>query len=175
MSRTFGLKLPSKYLNRDEHVLRFVKRAQLRVDEDDEVFGVLGAAFRLKEKDGQIEEYLSTTWREYFMGKPSETTICAIQAFLSSGYGAKKDSYFCILRVGAVADFMLKHRIKLRFIHEPDAGNSAHVAIRGWPVGDPGIFDIMVDDVECQMYSKSSYDGAKKPACVVSERGTVPV
>jgi hypothetical protein len=52
------------YLPDDHHVVRYVPWARLRKDEHENVIGVLGAAFRLR--DG--EQYLSATWAEFFSG-----------------------------------------------------------------------------------------------------------
>jgi hypothetical protein len=54
--------MPITYLPPEDHVVRYVPWARLRKDEEDNVIGVLGAAFRLREG----EEYLSATWAEFF-------------------------------------------------------------------------------------------------------------
>jgi len=48
----------------EDHVMRFVPWGRLRKDEDDNVLGFLGDAFKLKPN----EDHLSVNWLEYFGG-----------------------------------------------------------------------------------------------------------
>ena len=48
----------------EHHVMRYVPWTRLRKDEDDNVLGFLGDAFKLKPN----EDHLSVNWLEYFDG-----------------------------------------------------------------------------------------------------------
>ncbi|MGT2502529.1 hypothetical protein ACVOMS_20245 [Bradyrhizobium guangxiense] len=54
--------MPIAYLPETDHCVRYVPWARLRKDEEDNVIGILGAAFRLRDE----EDYLSATWAEFF-------------------------------------------------------------------------------------------------------------
>jgi hypothetical protein len=68
------------YLPDDHRVVRYVPWSRLRRDEDDNVIGVLGVAFKLR--DG--EEYLSATWAEFFRLAPPDNVTAAIKEIRAS-------------------------------------------------------------------------------------------
>jgi hypothetical protein len=65
-----GQKLPP-----DHHVVRYVPWSKLRRDENDNVLGVLGEAFRRRDE----EKALSATWLEYFSGDRDAQVTGAVQ------------------------------------------------------------------------------------------------
>lgn len=162
--------MPSKYLEVDERIIRYVPWAKLRKDEDDTVLGPLYTAFELRTG----EEYLSVTWCEYFSGNPEETLRCAAIAIRNSNFAVKTKGCFAVASVGDVLDFIEVEStdgIKLRIIHEPEDDNNAHVAVRRWPKEDMELLDRIAEDVWSETWTKTQIDEAAKSDCIVSERG----
>ena len=92
--------MPITYLPHEHHVVRYVPWARLRKDENDNVIGILGAAFKLR----QIEDYLSATWAEFFQGTRPECVVAAVQAIRASEIKVSPRSGFAIGNVGRVKE-----------------------------------------------------------------------
>jgi hypothetical protein len=137
--------MPITYLPPEHHVVTYVPWSRLRKDEEDNVIGVLGAAFRLR-KD---EEYLSATWVEFFK-VPSHGGCIAAAAKVIRGSEVKVTtrSGFAIGNVGRIKDICLadKQNHKIRVIHEPEDDNEAHTALRGWPHDNDPLLDLIAED-----------------------------
>jgi hypothetical protein len=136
--------MPITYLPDDHHVVRYVPWAKLRKDENDNVIGILGAAFRLR--DG--EEYLSTTWAEFFNGGLiNESFGCAVRAIRASDIDVRPKSGFAVGEVGLIKSRCLsdpsKHRI--RVIHEKADDNPGHAALRQWPRENESLLELLAD------------------------------
>jgi hypothetical protein len=133
------------YLDDLHHVVRYVPWARLRKDEDMNVIGVLGQAFRLR----PVDDYLSATWAEFFPGDRAVCICSAVNAIRASKIEVKTKSGFAIGNVGAIKEVCRndpnKHRI--RIIHEKEADNDAHSALRGWPKDNEPLLDLLAEDV----------------------------
>ena len=137
--------MPITYLPLEHHVVRYVPWARLRKDEEDNVIGVLGAAFRLRND----EEFLSATWAEFFQtASRTESVAAAIRAIRASEVKVTTRSGFAIGNVGRVKDVCLADRenYKVRIIHEPENDNKAHTALRGWPRDNDPLLDLIAED-----------------------------
>lgn len=136
--------MPITYLDPTHHTVRYVPWSKLRKDEDDNVVGVLGAAFKLRND----EEYLSATWAEYFEGEHDACVQSAILAIRKSKVDVKARSGFAIGMVGNIRDVCLANEkpVKIRFIHEPEDDNEAHAALRGWPRDNDSLFELLAED-----------------------------
>jgi hypothetical protein len=121
--------MPIKYLPDEHHVVRYVPWARLRKDENDNVIGVLGVAFKLRND----EQYLSATWAEFFAGARADSIASAIKCIRASRIEVKPRSGFAVGNVRQVKDTCLadKQKHKIRIIHEPEEDNTAHTALRG--------------------------------------------
>lgn len=161
------MKLPSSYLTDGDTLLRHVTWAKLRKDEDDNVLGTLGTAFKLRED----EEYLSATWCEFFVGSPTEQLKCAADSFRSTGFACSKKSRFALASVKNVTTFMHAEKRRVRIIHEPDEPNLAHAALRNWPDDDAHLLERLAEEVWATTASLEDIDKVSVPACAVSERG----
>ena len=137
--------MPITYLPAEDHVVRYVPWARLRKDEDDNVIGVLGAAFRLRDD----EEYLSATWAEYFAGSHADRVAAAIRVLRASEMTVTARSGFAIGNVNSVKETCLadRRRHKIRIIHEPEADNEAHTALRGWPRDNEDLLNLLAESV----------------------------
>lgn len=71
-----------------DHIARHVPWSKLRKDEDDNVLGVLGEAFRRREGEGA----LSVNWVEYFEGEPGQQRIAAVHCMRGSALNTRPNS-----------------------------------------------------------------------------------
>lgn len=137
--------MPSTYLPAEDHVVRYVPWARLRKDEDDNVIGVLGAAFRLRDD----EDYLSATWAEYFAGSHADRVAAAVRAVRASKLKVAPRSGFATGNVNDIKEACLadKGRHKIRIVHERTDDNEAHTALRGWPRDNEDLLNLLADGV----------------------------
>lgn len=137
--------MPITYLPPEHHVVRYVPWARLRKDDEDNVIGVLGTAFKLRDE----EEYLSATWAEYFQGAHQECVHFAVKAIRGSEINVTPRSGFAVGKVGLIKDACLadKGRHKIRVIHEAEPENEAHAALRGWPRENDPLLQLIAEDV----------------------------
>jgi hypothetical protein len=136
--------MPTTYVPPENQLVRYVPWARLRRDENDNVVGVLGAAFRLR----QDEDYLSATWLEFFPGSRDDSIKGAVGAIRNSDMKVTPKSGFAIGNVGRVGDACRANHpsYKIRFVHEPEDDNKAHVACRGWPRDDDALLNLLAED-----------------------------
>jgi hypothetical protein len=136
--------VPITYLDPEHHALRYVPWSKLRKDEDDNVLGVLGDAFKLRESD----EYLSATWVEFFVGSHDECVVSAVQAVRGSRVDVKPRSGFAVGKVAHIRDTCLadEKKIRIRFIHAPEDDNEAHAALRNWPRDNDDLLALLAED-----------------------------
>jgi hypothetical protein len=137
--------MPITYLPDEHHVLRYVPWTKLRRDEEDNVIGVLGIAFRLRED----EEYLSATWMEFFPGAKAVSAEAAIKAIRASKLTVTAKSGFALGNVKVIKDACEANarRHKIRIIHEEADDNRAHAALRGWPHDNEDLLSLIADEV----------------------------
>jgi hypothetical protein len=132
-----GQKLPF-----NDHILRYVPYSKLRRDEDDNVVGVLGTAFQLR--DG--ETYLSVTWVEYFDGPYEERVTQAVRAMRRSALKTGAQSGFAVGNVGEVTKACATRNYSIRIVHEPSKANAAHTAVRRYPAVDDELLELLATD-----------------------------
>ncbi len=133
--------MPSNYVPQEHELLRYVPWNKLRKDEDDNVLGVLGTAFKLRPN----EEYLSGTWVGFFSGTRDQQICAAVTAFRNSNMSVSTKSGFAIGTARVIAETCARRSKKIRIIHEPEVDNRAHAALRGWP-DDDDLLDLIADD-----------------------------
>ena len=141
--------MPSEYVPAEHEIIRYVKHANLRRDENDVVLGVLAAAFKLRPG----EEYLSATWVDYFRVCVRFGRITgAVRAIRNSALKVTPKSGFA---VGLVADIQRgckEHGHRPRFIHEATPDNKAHVAVRLWSYENQDLLELMADELWAEWY-----------------------
>ena len=133
------------YLPLEHHIVRYVSWARLRKDEDENVVGVLGAAFKLRED----EDFLSATWAEFCKGKTHEECVsAAVRAIRASKVEVKPKSGFAIGKVRKIKDvcFADSRQHKIRIIHEPEDDNEAHTAVRRWPRDNDDLLELIAEE-----------------------------
>lgn len=102
------------YLPDDDHCVRYVPWTRLRKDEEENVIGVLGAAFRLRDE----EEYLSATWAEFFPGATHQDRIVAsVRTLRASSINVRPKSGFAIGCVGEIKRACLEDQGRHRIQH----------------------------------------------------------
>jgi hypothetical protein len=132
--------VPSTYLKPEHRVVRYVPWAKLRKDEDDNVLGVLGVAFKLRPS----EVYLSATWVDYFQS--ADPVVDAILTIRASDINVRPKSGFAVGVVERIDGECKSRKHKIRYIHEACKHNAAHTALRGWPKDDDELFECLAED-----------------------------
>jgi hypothetical protein len=122
----------SRQLPPENHVVRYVSWNKLRKNENDEVLGVLGEAFKMRDSD----KSLSVTWIEYFHGDRGEQIAASVRAIRASKLEVKPKSGFAVGQVGAIQNQCAARNYKIRILHEPEDDNPAHAAVRSLPRDD---------------------------------------
>jgi hypothetical protein len=117
----------------DNHIIRYVPWTRLRKNKNDEVIGILGDAFKLREG----EQYLSATWLEFFNNLGEEPRIEAIRAIRLTPLIVRPKSGFAIGKVSTIQSACMKYKVKnVRIIHSPNKSNEAelfeHLATEAW-------------------------------------------
>ena len=133
--------MPAK-LKAEHHVVRYVSWTRLRKDEDDNVLGVLAAAFTLR----RGEKYLSATWAEFFQGPRRVQIEGAVRAIRASSIQVSPRSGFAVGNIGRVGEACQSCGHRIRFLHEPEADNAAHSALRRWPRDADDLFELLAED-----------------------------
>ena len=148
-----------KNLPDEDHVVRHVPWQRLRKDDDDNVIGFLGQAFELRPD----EEYLSVNWLEYHDGDHDtqvRLTVWAIRDSFERPLSAK--SAFAIGQVLKVKDICQTAGSRVRIVHEPEAGNLGHAAIRQLPRDELNLLDALAADAFAERVNNA--DVLPKPA-----------
>jgi hypothetical protein len=136
------------YLPEPDHCVRYVPWARLRKDEHDNVIGILGAAFRLRDD----ETYLSATWVEFFPGPDHRYQLeAAVRAIRASKISVRPKSGFAVGCVSEIKKACINDpkQHKLRIIHEAETDNPAHAALRGWPRDNDDLLNLLAEKVWC--------------------------
>jgi hypothetical protein len=128
-------------LPNEDHVMRYVPWTKLRKDEDDNVLGFLGEAFKLKPD----EPYLSVNWLEHFDGDREVKIQAAVKTFRSTLKVGTK-SAFGIGNVGRIKEICRVRGANVRIVHEPEEDNQSHSAIRRFPRDDVMLLDALAAD-----------------------------
>lgn len=145
----------------DNHILRNVPPNKLRKDENDNVIGILGEAFKLR--DG--ESYLSATLLEHFPGSYTEQTIHAVKE-IRKYYKVKPKAGFAIGKVGdikAICEekknrkiFVVSHPTKTMTLDGEPYNNASHVAINSWPSDDMELLELLASETWCNLVLNNS-------------------
>lgn len=128
----------------DHTVIRYVSWTKVRKDNDDNPVGILGTAYSLRAG----EEYLSTSWVEYFEDGTWDEKFClTVNAIRQSSIKVGNKSAFAYASVGAIDKFMQERSVRVRFVHEAEDDNPSHAALRRWPRDNADLFEILAEDV----------------------------
>lgn len=145
--------MATKYLPDADSVVRHIS-SQLLVRENGRVIGCFPQAFELREN----EEYLSTSWLEYFPGS-SEERMTAVVAAVAKARKVKASHGFATGNVRAVKDACGSFGLKIRVIHEPsdDNPNPAYTAIRRYRSDDLQLLELLASDAWSRVVEAEDY------------------
>ncbi|MCQ8118984.1 hypothetical protein [Methylomonas rosea] len=140
----------------DDHIIRYIPWAKLLKDEDDNVIGILGTAFKLREatETRAAEKYLSATWLEYFPnnGESNEQITAAIRAMRASNIDVKPKSGFSIGKVSNIQSACIQSNANaVRIVYAPSDSNKAHVAVNKFPCDDAGLCNLLAEEAWAQL------------------------
>jgi hypothetical protein len=135
----------------EDHVMRYVSWGRLRKDEDDNVLGFLGDAFKLKPN----EDYLSVNWLEYFDGDREakiQASVGVLKIQASVGVFRKTldvggKSAFGIGNVAKIKEVCRGNGANVRIVYEPRDDNKSHSGIRRLPRDDFTLLEALAADV----------------------------
>jgi len=131
----------STKLPAEDHVVRYVRKRQLRRDSDGKVIGVLSDAFNRRER----EEYLSSTWLEHF--SPNyDSGLSAAAAAIRRQLEVKPRDGFTVGNVGKIVEICGGFDVRVRLLHEEQAENLGYCAIRGIPRDHMELFEMLAAD-----------------------------
>jgi hypothetical protein len=125
----------------EDHVMRYVPWGRLRKDEDDNVLGFLGDAFKLKPD----EDYLSVNWLEYFDGVREAIIQASVRTFRNTLKVGTKSS-FGIGNVSKIKAVCRSNGANVRIVYEPEDDNKPHAAIRRLPRDDFTLLEALAAD-----------------------------
>lgn len=158
MIRKDGLVMKGQRLPAEHNVVRYVPFSKLRKDENDNVIGVLGVAFKLRDS----ESYLSTTWLEYFAGNREEKIVSAVKAIRASSISPGGKSGFAVGNVGSIIAACAARNHSIRVVHEPEDDNKAHASVRRMPRDDGELLEILAAEDWAELVLNSEIeDGAE--------------
>lgn len=134
----------------DNHLIRRIPWNNLLKDEQDNVIGILGEAF--KRRNG--ESYLSANQLEHFSGIYDEQIINAVKE-IRKILKVRPKNGFAIGRVGNIKSACAEKTRKIYVVSWPTKGttsdgqpykNDSHVAINSWPDDDMELLDLIASD-----------------------------
>ena len=132
----------------DNHVMRYVPWNRLRKDENDNVIGILGEAFALR--DG--EEGISSTWIEYFSGNQVSQITQAVHKNRKCLKVTPKSGF----AIGKVEDILSEcnknnKSKKIRVVYMPNNCNKAHIEVKPMPHNDALLLELLASDTWSQL------------------------
>ena len=128
--------------------MRHVTPARLRKDENGNVLGFIGPAFRLREG----EEYLSAAWIEHAATHSREADIAAtVEAFKASGLTVRPSHRFAVGNVGRIREACATHRQKVRISHEPEHLFDAHASVRQFNSDNDELLELLAEEAWAEM------------------------
>src|SRR5262245_54644027 len=119
--------MATKSLPDEDHVVRHLQPKDIDRESDPNRVQCFPQAFALRPG----EPYLSSSWLEYFAGG-DDVCLAAVALAVASTRTVRRTHAFAIGNVGRVREACADHGSKVRVLHEPEPGNPAHAAIRGY-------------------------------------------
>ena len=130
-----------------DHVVRHIPATM--VDRDPNTNAVRGCfpqAFELRKN----EEYLSTSWLEFFCGSFLEC-IAAVAAAMSKTRKIGPQHAFAVGNVGGVRAACAEYGMEVRILHEPNDDNPAYTAVRRYKSDEIELLELLASDAWSRM------------------------
>jgi hypothetical protein len=135
----------------DDHILRYVSPSRLRKDEDENVIGILGEAFKLREGESD----LSANWIEYFNGSHDEQIHHAVKEFRTH-FPVRPKAGFAVGKVVDIKSLCAEKRNRrIVIVSDPTTKktldgkpykNKTHVAVKSLPAEDMELLELLATD-----------------------------
>lgn len=130
-----------------EHVARYCGGSQVNQDGT-----INGAAFRLKIKNGRVEDSLSVNWLEYLKLTCREKEISEIRRILKTKMkgGIGSTAKIAVLNVGETRRHVSTKspdRRDLQVNHEPEDDNPSHSGVNNMRIEDILIADLIAEQI----------------------------
>lgn len=124
--------------------MRYVSWSKLRKDDNDNVVGILGTAFKLRPD----EEGLSASWLEYFPGDHQEQIYAVVHDLRNSKVKVTPKSGFAIGNVGAILSACNSRNKskKTRVVYTPSEENKSHVEVMSLS-NDDELLDMLASEI----------------------------
>jgi hypothetical protein len=130
------------YLPDEAHVVRHVPAQLVSRDPNTEaVIGCFPQAFQLRPD----EEYLSTSWLEFYLGSFLECTA-AVAAAMSKTRKIGPSHGLAIGNVGRIKAACDEFSLKIRVIHEPDDDNPSYTAVRRFKSDNIELLELLANE-----------------------------
>lgn len=147
-------------LRDEQHVVRVVTFAKLRLNEHSEPVGVNYTALMRREH----EDGLSVTALEYFEGPRDVQIVAAVHALRASNFKPTPKGGFAIANVAEIHNTCAARNSKVRIIHWPVDDNNAHCDIRQLPRDDVELLERLATVVFAELHMNSNFPAGDAPA-----------
>ena len=145
--------MPSSYVPDEDSVVRHCP-SQLCIWEGEVIVGVFPQAFELRKDLG--EEYLSTSWLEYFPGSRTERLRSTVKA-LSAMRTVRKRHGMAIGNVAMIKSACNSFGLRIRIVNEPKDLNPAYAAIRRYKSDDLSLLDLLATSAWAEVVTAGDF------------------
>lgn len=140
------------YVDKKDHVSRYIPRKKLLVDDKENPVGILPQAFEMRvDKE---EKDLSVNWLEHFGNNYQQNIAHMVQSFTLSWnrQGAKigKGSAFSVANVGVLENKCAQigqKSVKVLLDEKPKNSNPSHARIIRLPINNDEVMQVLASDV----------------------------
>lgn len=122
-----------------DHVLRHVGPSKLRRDENRNVVGVRGDAFKARANEG-----LSVNWLEFVQGTEVHQVAECLK-MMQTGLSIKKSSVLAKINVETFRALSHQEGYRIRVVYDPLDENEGHSEIRHLPSENDELLDMLAD------------------------------
>lgn len=135
-------------------------------DENGQLLGPYPNAFERR----QVDEELSVTWCEYFVGEPNQQLRCAIEAIRNSKLDVKPLACFCVADTPRILDAVQDSGNRGRAVYLPEADNHAHAGIYGIDPENALLLQTLASEVWKEYLTKTIADNLPAAECAKSPK-----
>jgi hypothetical protein len=122
-----------------DHVLRHIGPSKLRRDENRNVVGVRGDAFKASDNDG-----LSVNWLEFIEGDEGHQIAESLK-MMQAGLNIKKSAVLAKIHVQSFRELSHQEGYRIRVVYDPLDENQGHSEIRHLPTENDELLDMLAD------------------------------
>ncbi len=145
-------------------VVRYVPFGRMRRDDFENCLGPNPNAFEQR----AVDDYLSVTWCEYFVGNVDAQLRCAVEAIRSSKINVKAMACFCVADAPDVLSAIRSAGHPGRTVYLPEEDNPAHAGVCGIPPDDAQLLARLAEEIWSTFLTKDAADHLPISACAKS-------